>query len=203
MVGARQPFGRETFHLNYDIDSEAEWEEEPDDPDAEDIGSDGGEDDVDGEAGENSDADSWLAEDDEIEYEDGYDADGDMVMQAAENGARLPAEDDDVVVVMHDPQAEKERKRKEREAKKRKAEKERRKKKGLDGPILPLVKGPVWQDDVETVTEPAFKTMRIHLLNGACADCRHIHRAFAHETLARPQTPRSASTPSRSSPSRG
>ncbi|PRQ73813.1 hypothetical protein AAT19DRAFT_15380 [Rhodotorula toruloides] len=167
MVGARNPLGRETFHLNYDVDSEAEWEEEPDDPDAEDIGSDGGEDDVDGEAGENSDADSWLAEDDEIEYEEGYDADGDMVMQAAENGGRLPGEEDDDVVVMSDPQAEKERKRKEREAKKRKAEKERRKKKGLDGPILPLVKGPVWQKDVETVAEPVFKSMRIHFLNDA------------------------------------
>ncbi|BGP22820.1 chromatin assembly factor 1 subunit A [Rhodotorula toruloides] len=167
MVGARNPLGRETFHLNYDVDSEAEWEEEPDDPDAEDIGSDGGEEDVDGEAGENSDADSWLAEDDEIEYEDGYDADGDMVMQAAETGGPLPGEDHDDVLIMSDPQAEKERKRKEREAKKRKAEKERRKKKGLDGPILPLVKGPVWQDEVETVAEPVFKSLRIHLLNDA------------------------------------
>ncbi|GAA6033097.1 hypothetical protein NBRC10512_001538 [Rhodotorula toruloides] len=162
MVGARNPLGRETFHLNYDVDSEAEWEEEPDDPDAEDIGSDGGEDDVDGEAGENSDADSWLAEDDEIEYEEGYDADGDMVMQAAENGGRLPGEEDDDVVVMSDPQAEK-----EREAKKRKAEKERRKRKGLDGPILPLVKGLIWQEDVDTVAEPVFKSMRIHFLNDA------------------------------------
>lgn len=29
-----------------------------------------------------TDIDSWLAEDDEIEYEDGYDASGDMVMHA-------------------------------------------------------------------------------------------------------------------------
>lgn len=31
MISGRRPFARDTVHLNYDYDSEAEWEEE--DPD--------------------------------------------------------------------------------------------------------------------------------------------------------------------------
>ncbi|KWU44970.1 hypothetical protein RHOSPDRAFT_33510 [Rhodotorula sp. JG-1b] len=158
MVGPRTPFARDTAILNYEHDSEAEWEEELDDPDAEELASDG-ERSGDEREEPGSDVDSWLAEDDEIEYQEGYDADGDMIMLAAENGGRVPGEDDDVVVV----ESDKVRKRREREAKKRKLERERKKKKREV--MLPVVKGMFWQEDVETVAEPALKKMRIQLLN--------------------------------------
>lgn len=158
MVGPRTPFARDTAILNYEHDSEAEWEEEVDDPDAEDVASDGERSGDEKEEVE-SDVDSWLAEDDEIEYQEGYDADGDMVMQAAENGGRLPGEDDDIVVV----ESEKTKKKKERDAKKRKADRDRKKKREI---MLPVAKGMFWQADVEEVVEPAIKPMRIQLLNG-------------------------------------
>ncbi|GAA5978553.1 hypothetical protein JCM10908_004401 [Rhodotorula pacifica] len=161
VVGPRTPFARDTAILNYEHDSEAEWEEEVDDPDAEELASDGERSGDEKEDGAGSDVDSWLAEDDEIEYEQGYDADGDVVMLAAENGGRLPGEDDDDVVVV---ESDKVRKQKEREAKKRKSERERRKKREI---MLPVAKGMFWQEDVEMVTEPALKTMRIQLLNDA------------------------------------
>lgn len=165
VVGPRTPFARDTAILNYEHDSEAEWEEEVDDPEAEELASDGERSgDEKEEAG--SDVDSWLAEDDEIEYQEGYEADGDVVMLAAENGGRIPRDgeagdegDDDIVVV----ESDKVRKRKEREAKKRKAERERRKRREV---MLPVAKGMFWQEDVEVVAEPALKTMRIQLLNG-------------------------------------
>ncbi|BGP53728.1 hypothetical protein JCM8202_003659 [Rhodotorula sphaerocarpa] len=162
MVGPRTPFARDNAILNYDHDSEAEWEEEGDDPEAEELASDGGERSGDEKEEVESDADSWLAEDDEIEYQDGYEADGDVVMQAAENGGRGPGRsgDDDVVVV----QSDKAKKHKEREHKKRRADRERKRRKDL---VLPVAKGPIWQDDPEEVVEAAFKTMRIQLLNDA------------------------------------
>lgn len=175
MVGPRTPFARDTAILNYEHDSEAEWEEEVDDPDAEELASDGERSgDEREEAG--SDVDSWLAEDDEIEYQEGYDADGDMVMLAAENGGRVPGEDDDVVVV----ESDKVRKRREREAKKRKLERERKKKREV---MLPVVKGMFWQEDVETVAEPALKKMRIQLLNGQSRSCFCFPSSFFFSLL--------------------
>ncbi|GAA5862228.1 hypothetical protein JCM3774_004831 [Rhodotorula dairenensis] len=160
VVGPRTPFARDTAILNYEHDSEAEWEEEADDPEAEELASDGERSgDEKDEVG--SDVDSWLAEDDEIEYQEGYDAEGDVVMLAAENGGREPHDDDDDVVVV---ESDKVRKRKEREAKKRKAERERKKRREV---MLPVAKGMFWQEDVEVVAEPALKTMRIQLLNDA------------------------------------
>ncbi|BGP46077.1 hypothetical protein JCM10450v2_001917 [Rhodotorula kratochvilovae] len=163
VVGPRTPFARETALLNYDVDSEDEWEEEADDPDAEDVGSDGGAR-SDDEGGAESEADSWLAEDDEIEYEAGYDADGDVVMLAAE-GRAPDADDDDVIVV----EGEKERRKRERDAKKKKAERERKKKErdARKGPMLPVIKGACWQRDVEVVEDPVFRPMRIQFLNDA------------------------------------
>ncbi|GAA6056417.1 hypothetical protein JCM3770_000692 [Rhodotorula araucariae] len=161
VVGPRTPFARETALLNYDVDSEVEWEEEADDPDAEDVGSDGAR--SDDEGGAESEADSWLAEDDEIEYEAGYDADGDVVMLSAEGQA--PDDDEDVIVV----EGDKERRKRERDSKKKKAERERRKKEreARKGPMLPVIKGACWQRDVEVVEDPVFKPMRIQFLNDA------------------------------------
>ncbi|GAA5953543.1 hypothetical protein JCM21900_006197 [Sporobolomyces salmonicolor] len=166
VVGPRTPFDRDGGLLKYDYDSEAEWEDEPDDADAENVES-GGEmsDEADSDAA--SEADSWLAEDDEIEYEEGYDAEGDVVMMNAEEGGRKVTEegDDDVIVVASAKDQEKERRRKDKERKK-KAE-ERAKKKKMAGPLLPLIKGPAWEDQEGKSSEPVFKAMKIQFLNDA------------------------------------
>ncbi|GAA5851302.1 hypothetical protein JCM9279_001099 [Rhodotorula babjevae] len=168
VVGPRTPFARETALLNYAVDSDDEWEEEVDDPDAEDVGSDGGarSDEEGGAAGTGaeSEADSWLAEDDEIEYEAGYDADGDIAMLDAE-GRGIGGDDDDIIVI----EGDKERRRRERDAKKKKVERERKKKEreAKRGPMLPVAKGLCWQHDVGMVEDTVFAPMRIQFLNDA------------------------------------
>lgn len=153
--------------MNYDHDSEAEWEEEPDDPDAENVGSEGELSNDELEDGATSEADSWLAEDDEIEYEAGYDAEGDIVMMSADGRTPLEDDDDDCVIVEGEKE-KKERLKREKEKKKRLEEKQ--KKRRAAGPLLPLIKGPIWevQERKEEVVlkEPAFKSMKIRFLNG-------------------------------------
>jgi chromatin assembly factor 1 subunit A len=76
IVTGRNPLGRDTAFLDYDVDSEAEWEE-GDDEEGEDCEIDGPDDDeeekIDGEEGDtrmyNYD-DGWLAQDDEYDVED-------------------------------------------------------------------------------------------------------------------------------------
>ncbi|GAA6027055.1 hypothetical protein JCM8097_006075 [Rhodosporidiobolus ruineniae] len=162
VVGFRTPFARETALLNYDYDSEAEWASEPE-GEGEDVGS-GNDSDDDG--GNVSEADSWLAEDDEIEYEEGYEAEGDVVMLDAEGrGAGGADSDDDIVIV-----GEEDKKR----AKKRKAEKEKGgkgdregKKRRLKVPLPAVVKGLSWEDEEGQPTEPVFRSMKVQFLNDA------------------------------------
>ena len=179
VVTPRTPFGRDGAVLNYEHDSEAEWEEEPDDEDADNVDKSDAEmsndDDDDGECP--SEVDSWLADDDEIQYESGYEEDGDIVMMDADQQRNKKlhrdriddsdADEDDDVIVVESEKDKKERLRKEKE-KKKKLE-ERQKKRKQQGPLLPLVKGPVWED-VEggngSLKEPAFKSMKIRFLNG-------------------------------------
>ncbi|GAA5859252.1 hypothetical protein JCM1840_003819 [Sporobolomyces johnsonii] len=193
VVGPRTPFDRDGGLLKYDYDSEAEWEDEPDDDDAENVES-GGEmsDEADSDAA--SEADSWLAEDDEIEYEEGYDAEGDVVMMSAEEGGRRAKEegDDDVIVVESAKDQEKERRRKDKERKK-KAE-ERAKKKKMAGPLLPLIKGPAWEDRDGKSSEPVFKAMKIQFLNDA---------AFGLDPFTFVSKPFSAPIATTSAPSKG
>ena len=76
IVNGRNPLGRDTAFLDYDVDSEAEWEE-GDDEEGEDCEIDGPDDDeedkIDGEEGDtrmyNYD-DGWLAQDDEYDVEE-------------------------------------------------------------------------------------------------------------------------------------
>lgn len=62
LIGPRTPFERDSSTLNYEVDSEEEWEEEPDDPDAEAIGDEEEEEPA---TDAESDVDSWLADDEE------------------------------------------------------------------------------------------------------------------------------------------
>lgn len=163
VVGFRTPFGKETALLNYDYDSEADWEEEPED--GEDAASNGEEEEEEEDAGEVSEVDSWLAGDDEIEYEAGYDSDDDVVMMDAE-GKKIEPDDDDDVVIVED---EAEKKKREREKKKKAQQaKERLEKKKKQAPLPPVIKGLAWEDE-ETGESPelVFRGMKTMLLNGS------------------------------------
>ncbi|GAA5894231.1 hypothetical protein JCM8208_002383 [Rhodotorula glutinis] len=202
VVGPRTPLARETALLNYAVDSDDEWEEEPDDPDAEDVGSDGGarSDEEGGAAGTGaeSEADSWLAEDDEIEYEVGYDADGDIAMLDAE-GRGIGDDDDDIIVV----ESEKERRRRERDAKKKKVERERKKKEreAKRGPMLPVAKGLCWQHDIGAVEDVVFEPMRIQFLNDASSGLNPF--TWVSKPAATPTASTGAPTSSASTSAKG
>lgn len=149
VVGPRTPFGRETALLRYDYDSEDEWEEEPDDPEAEDVGSEGEL------SAEDSDAlsDDWMCDDDEVDYLPGHGEEDDIKMEV--DG------DSDVLIIESDSMARKKVLDREKKAK---AAKEAQRKKNA-GPLLPLVLGPTWESNVGQTTK-AFKSMRIQFLNG-------------------------------------
>ena len=71
LVTGRKPFGKDSEFLNYDVDSEAEWEQE--DEDGEDCDkSDGEEEDM---GGDDDDNDSFLAAEDELGLDDEDDED--------------------------------------------------------------------------------------------------------------------------------
>lgn len=113
-MGSRTPFARDTDGSGYGRETQVEEELSADPSGVEDIASDSDrssseseadsdiaawlvEDDEEelassdserssSESEADTDIDSWLAEDDEVEYEDGHDASGDVVMLAAKRG---------------------------------------------------------------------------------------------------------------------
>jgi len=77
LITGKNPFGKDTTHLDYDIDSEAEWEEgdeeEGEDCDGDDDDMDEEEDKFDAEEGDTrvyNYHDGWLAQDDDLGFED-------------------------------------------------------------------------------------------------------------------------------------
>lgn len=146
----RRPFGQETALLRYDYDSEEDWNEEPDEEGAEDLGS-GGE--LSG--GDESDAlsDDWMCDDDEVEFAEGH---------VAEDSPG-PEDDPDVVVIGGEMEMAA-RKVADRE-RKSKAIKENPKKRKA-GPFLPVVRGPAWEKEIGVVSEEGFKGMGMRFLNG-------------------------------------
>jgi chromatin assembly factor 1 subunit A len=113
-----------------------------------------------------SEVDSWLAEDDEIEYEQGYNEEDDVVMLDAE-GNKL--DDDDDVVIVED-EAEKKKKEKERRKKQQQAkERAERKKKNAPFSMPPVIKGLAWEDEEGENPEKVFRGMKAVFLNGPSA----------------------------------
>lgn len=143
--------------LNYDVDSEEEWEEEVDDPDAEDVQSGGERSDDEGEESEAL-SDDWMCDDDEVEFEPGHDGEDEVMLPP-------PGEDDDLVI-MEDSSAR--RKIMQRE-KKAKAAREGQKKKKMVGLLLPTIKGLVWEETIGSTPYVGFSNMRIEMLNGELA----------------------------------
>lgn len=76
IINGRNPFGKDTTFLNYDLDSEEEWEEGDDEigEDLEANDNDDEEDNVDPDEGDTrayNFEDGWMADDDDVIYEDG------------------------------------------------------------------------------------------------------------------------------------
>ncbi|KAL8293085.1 hypothetical protein RQP46_000779 [Phenoliferia psychrophenolica] len=156
VVGPRTPFGRDTALLRYDYDSEDEWEED-DTPDADDVnsGCDMSED------GSDSDAlsDDWLCDDDEVEFQPGHEGD---------DSAPIPmdVDGDGELFIMESATDVARRKVAERE-KKSKSAKDGARKRKLAGPLLPLVKGPYWEQTIGETVYPQFESLKIQFLNDA------------------------------------
>lgn len=138
--------------LNYDVDSEEEWE---DDVEGEDVAS-GGEksDDDDDEDGADSDAmsDNWLCDDNVVEYEPGFDGEDEIKMDL----------DGDADLMIVDPNSRQKILDRERKNKEIKASKEKKQ----VSLLIPLVKGPFFEDKFGDVVYQPFSKMRVQFING-------------------------------------
>lgn len=136
-VGPRTPFARDVVALDYTYDSGEEWEEES--GEADDVVEDAEDDD----AGEepDSDLDSWLVDDDEVE----------------EPGT--PIEDRELSPGMPPPLPLPKRKANDEGKKLNKRRK-------VVVPLVPYMKGPCWEAEIGKCMYEPFKQYRIQLLNG-------------------------------------
>ncbi|THH33913.1 hypothetical protein EUX98_g344 [Antrodiella citrinella] len=139
-VGPRTPFARDVVALDYTYDSGEEWEEES--GEADDVVEDAEEDD----AGEepDSDLDSWLVEDDEVE-EPG------TPIEDRELSPGMPP----VLPSLPAP------KRKPHDEPTKKSTKRRK----VVVPLVPFTKGPCWENEIGSCSYDAFKQYRVELLN--------------------------------------
>lgn len=159
-VRPRKPLGQDTAVLDYAYDSEEDWEDEPEEG--------GGGEEVDADAmsvdsDDESDTDSWLAADDEIEAATGF------------SGSPPPLDDDPFLVPIKSAPASSQSSSSASKpflTKKRKAATSARddgQKKRKVVPLVPWIKGPHWEDASGKSSTQAFKAHRIRLLNGECS----------------------------------
>lgn len=136
--------------LNYDVDSEEEWE---DDADGEDVASGGenGEDSEDEGAESDALSDDWMCADDEVEYLPGHEGEDEMRMDV--DG------DDDMATVEQSRQKILDRERKN------KAIRGSGQKKNVSL-LVPLVQGPCYETKIGQVVYAPFSNLRIQLLRG-------------------------------------
>jgi hypothetical protein len=175
VIRPRNPFAMDTSALNYEYDSADDWDGEGDD-EGEDVVS-GGEDGEDM-SEEDSEDDGWLAGDDEmIEYEEGFDADGDP-LAADESGD--PAQAQAKRIVAKRSQAAANRKRK------------------AAGPLQQLVRGPCWEGVKGELDWDKMGLFKIQFFNGA-RRCSSVSTARCHGAA---QTPALALTRSSLHPCR-
>ncbi|KDQ59438.1 hypothetical protein JAAARDRAFT_68081 [Jaapia argillacea MUCL 33604] len=156
-VGGRRPFGKDVGVIDYGYDSGEEWVEEGE-GEADDVaegsdeeeGAGAGADEVD------SDVDSWLVDDDEIEEV------GTPIEDRAESPGFLPPALSLLV--------EKEREMEMEKRKKRKAAAERGdgsqgKKRKVVVPLVPFIKGPCWDTTIGKCEYEPFEGYKIQVFN--------------------------------------
>jgi chromatin assembly factor 1 subunit A len=142
IIGPRSPFARDILVFDYGYDSGEEWEEEAA-GEADDVVDDGEEEDADAEDPD-SDLDSWLVDDDDVQ-EPGTPL-GERAASPSLPDFPVPAS-----------------------ALKRKAEEGERKlakKRKVVVPLMPFAKGPCWESTVGRCEYDTFKPYRIQLFNG-------------------------------------
>lgn len=138
-IGPRTPFAKDIIAIDYGYDSGEEWEEEVED--ADDVADDAEEED--GGADEHdSDMDSWLVDDDEVEEP------GTPIEERGGSPDLFPLN-------FPSPQ-------------KRKAESENKqiKKRKVVIPLVPFTKGPCWESTIGQCEYEPFKPYQIRLFNG-------------------------------------
>lgn len=145
-IGPRAPFAKDPVQVDYTYDSGEEWAEE-DAGDADDVVEDA-EDEGEGEDEPDSDLDSWLVDDDDIE-------DPGTPIEERMSSPGFPDID------MPPPGISGKRKAKE-DKEKNGAGKKRR----VVIPLVPFAKGPEWETHVGRCAYEPFKAYRIQLFNG-------------------------------------
>jgi chromatin assembly factor 1 subunit A len=139
-IGPRQPFGKDNSVLSYEYDSEAEWDEDPDE--GEDLSAEDGP--QSDEALSEDEDDGFFCDDDEIEMMEGYEAE----LDHAE--LRDGAEHEQSMRAM---------------AKKNTTLQDVAKRRKLVGQLVPVQIGPVWEEELGH-TNNLFEPFRIEFLNG-------------------------------------
>ena len=154
-IRPRRPLARDVVAIDYSYDSGEEWEEE-NPGDADDVVEDNDDDDE-GDAGEDSDADSWLVDDnDDVEA---------VVPVDGEEAPPLP------------------KRRLEAESGAGNSYKKRR-----VVPLVPFVRGPVWDPAVTKTVEEVFTPFRVRFFNGMWSAALlqgRFSQNFPQTTLAR------------------
>jgi len=138
-VGARTPFAKDLIGTDYSYDSGEEWEDEGA-VDADDVVGDDDEEPQDEEA--DSDLDSWLVDDDDIDVNGDLDSIPPELPESSSNPPKRKVQNED-----------------KKSGKRRKV-------------VIPLVsfaKGPCWESTIGCCDYEPFKAYRIRLLNGK--DC--------------------------------
>ncbi|RDX48339.1 hypothetical protein OH76DRAFT_668083 [Lentinus brumalis] len=144
-IGPRAPFAKDPVQVDYTYDSGEEWAEE-DAGDADDVVEDA-EDEGDGEDEPDSDLDSWLVDDDDIE-------DPGTPIEDRMGSPGFP--DIDL------PPLGKAGKRKAKEEKEKSSSGKKRR---VVVPLVPFTKGPEWETHIGRCTYEPFKAYRIQLFN--------------------------------------
>ena len=135
-IRPRRPFARDVVAVDYSYDSSEEWEEEYP-GDADDVADDNDDEDEGGDAGDDSDADSWLVDDDNND---------DVEAIAPMDGPSPPPFP---------------KRRLEGTSGAGNSYKKRR-----VVPLIPFVRGPVWDPSIVKTVEEVFTPFRVRFFNG-------------------------------------
>ncbi|GAA99694.1 uncharacterized protein L969DRAFT_96121 [Mixia osmundae IAM 14324] len=146
IIRPRNPFAVDPELLNYEYDSELDWEEE-DVGDVEDVGSDNNLSDDDGESVISGD---FLASDDEIEMMEGFEDDLETAIERLNDGGKANRDAE---------QAGEER------AVQKKTQIIKSKKRKLTGPLVPVIFGPIFETELGESPLPVFRQHAVHFLN--------------------------------------
>ncbi|EGG09819.1 uncharacterized protein MELLADRAFT_77071 [Melampsora larici-populina 98AG31] len=165
LVKPRKPFGRDSCLLDYDYDSEADWVEddlEGEDLEGSDLGKNGEESDLENGGLDESDEDGWLVGDDEVELD--YTELENQVMEGIEEIGKSKSKSTATATATNGA------------VKRRK----------IVGPLVPVVKGPMWEKRLGEVDVPMFEPFRIQFINDARIGLNPFTHLTKSQTIKKP-----------------